>query len=65
MKKIEYKFVKIPAIRMHIFVFRKNWNDIRIKELEKIFNPLGREGWVLEKIHWWEGMAEFRREIED
>ena len=66
MNKIEYKFLKLPYISLKTNLFNKgkDANDIRIPQLEKEFNCLGKEGWILEKIYWGEGLALFKRELE-
>lgn len=65
MRKIEYKFVKLPHISLKSSVFKNgnDINDLRIGKLEEEFNSLGKDGWVLIDIYWLEGIALFKREL--
>ena len=63
MKNIEYKFIKLPYIKM-MNLGKKDDNDRRIPLLEESFNSLGKEGFELVKIYWGEGLALFKRENE-
>ncbi len=63
MKNIEYKFIKLPYIKI-MNLGKKDDNDRRIPLLEESFNSLGKEGFELVKIYWWEGLALFKRENE-
>lgn len=67
MKKIEYKFIKLPYIPSKFSALKqgKDKIDIRICQLEESFNSLGKDGWELMNIYWWEGMALFTREIQN
>lgn len=65
MKKIEYKFSKLPYISLKSSILKKgnDINDLRIGKLEEEFNSLGKDGWVLIDIYWMEGIALFKREL--
>lgn len=67
MKKIEYKFIKLPSFHWVTGIFKSidNINTGRIEKLEESFNSLGKDGWELMRIYWWEGMALFTREIQN
>ena len=64
MKKFEYKFIKLPMVKLKMFT-RKDFNDERIPELDSSFNDLGKEGFELVGIYWMEGLALFKKEIEE
>ena len=54
MKKIEYKFIKLPDFYWVTASFKgiNKINTKRIVELEESFNSLGKDGWELMNIYW-------------
>lgn len=63
MNNIEYKFIKLPYVKMMSFG-KKDYNDRRIELLDESFNSLVKEGFELVEIYWNEGLALFKRENE-
>lgn len=65
MDKFKYKMIKLPHISLGGSLFNKgkDTNDIRIPKLDKAFNEMGKDGWLIVDIYWMEGLALFKREL--
>lgn len=64
MKKFEYKFLTLPKVPTKTAFFNKDkYNSIRVTQLESCFNELSEKGWILVEVYWMEGLALFKKEI--